>query len=224
METVQKNLPRVAVVLPVGATKLTDERLALYFSSLINAGASPFALPSTQNREVLTFMLEQSDGLLISGGIDIEPGAYGAEPDGNGVYDVEYDRHCFLVLEIALKLRMPILGICRGEQLINVACGGTLVQDIPGHRDTTHALQEVRGRVARAMGTDGVVVNSFHHQVVDQVAPGFEVVARSPEGYVEAIEHRELPYLLGVQWHPERLADSGTQVLYRDFVAQCAQS
>ncbi len=217
------NIPRIAVILPKVNPVIADWKLAAYFQALIKNGAAPFALPPTMNDEVLSFMLSQADGLLISGGIDIEPSNYGMEPEDGAVYDPDYDRHCFQTFRLAMQTKMPILGICRGEQLINVACGGTLIQDVPKHRDTTHPLQDISGRVAQAMGTGDVTVNSFHHQVVDRLAPDFTVTARSQEGYVEAIEHTGHPYLVGVQWHPERMSDSGTERFFCGFIKACAE-
>ncbi len=216
-------MPKIAVVLPKGMTKITDWRLDAYFMPLIKAGAFPFALPESQNRELISFQLSQADGLLITGGIDVHPSNYGAEPEENGVYDTDYDKHCFLVLECAMARKMPVLGICRGEQLLNVGCGGSLVIDIPSHKGGVfHALKEVSGKIAEAMGTENITVNSFHHQIIDRVAPDFRVAARSPEGYVEAIEHETLPFVVGVQWHPERLSDPRTEKLFDEFVKQCA--
>lgn len=214
-----KKLPLIAVILPKGRNSIPDKYLSMYFEAVIHAGGLPFALPMTKNQEVLEFMLSEADGLLITGGMDFDSSRYGVNYPC--IYDFDYDEHSFLTFNSAMKFKLPILGICRGEQLMNVALGGTLIPDVPNHLRTTHKITNLSGKVAEAIGDTEFTVNSFHHQVVDKVAPGFAVTARSMEGFVEAIEHQSLPYLVGVQWHPERQYDLHMNNLFRGFIAAC---
>jgi putative glutamine amidotransferase len=161
--------------------------------------------------------LDLIDGLLLAGGSDIDPGSYGAvpHPETRGTWP-ERDRFELGLTHAALELDMPVLGVCRGMQLLNVACGGTLVQHLPdlvGHDDHRHTPgafgdHEVRLQdgtlAARAVGAERALVKSHHHQGVDELGEGLGAVGWS--GGDDAIEAVELPgrtYALGVLWHPE---------------------
>jgi putative glutamine amidotransferase len=182
------------------------------------------------------------DGLLLTGGSDVDPARYGEAPHST-VVDVEPDRDAFemaLVTEARAR-HLPILAICRGVQLLNVACGGTLVQDIPSqvHGALPHHLSppahqsydiahEIwidkdtllsRLMLDRLGGADTCDVNSRHHQAVKTTAPGFQVSATAPDGVVEAIEDPAVPFCLGVQWHPENFWRTGEfRSLFEGFV------
>jgi putative glutamine amidotransferase len=187
-------------------------------------------------------ILEPFDGLMLVGGGDVDPARYGAEPDAEHTYGVEADRDR---LEIDLLLAadrrgMPTLAICRGMQIMNVAFGGTLRQhlpDVPGMLEhgvpiadtiSTHDVTPVRGSRLSATTKSGVLVcSSHHHQGVDRLGDGLVATGGSPDGLVEAIERRqndpddvELPWVLGVQWHPEDTAarDPAQQALFDGFV------
>lgn len=223
----QKNAekrPRVAVTLPSGRISYNGWRVALYFKALIRGGALPFALPLTRDEALLRFLLSDADGLLITGGIDIDPSFYGASPDPSVAYDPDLDRIGFFLCHTAIEMGMPVFGICRGMQIMNVVSGGTLHLDIPGHKDgVTHPLKELSGALGRILGTSGVVVNSFHHQAVDRIGSSYRVTAVSPDGFIEGIENPDRPFLVGVQWHPERLNDPGTLALFEAFTRNCLQ-
>ena len=164
---------------------------------------------------------EGCDALLLPGGGDIDPSRYGQENRGSVGIDPERDALELQALETALRLGLPVLGICRGCQLLNVALGGTLHQDIPGHRalsedlDRLHPSRTVDPMLTALYGEE-FIINSAHHQAVDRPGEGFRPVQWAPDGTVEAIRHETLP-LFGVQWHPERLRDptDGWKLLQR---------
>ena len=170
------------------------------------------------------FVLYTCQGLLLTGGEDVNPAYYGKSNELSKCEEINHYRD---TLEMALisrarLLRMPVFGICRGEQILNVALGGSLLTDIPadvgnavihrcppGSPDCLHAVViERNSELYRLTSIDKGIVNSFHHQAIDRVAPGYKVTAHSENGVAESIE-REDPegksFIMGVQWHPERL-------------------
>jgi len=168
--------------------------------------------------------------LLLSGGSDLHPSYYGEEAVPElGVTIPERDAFEMSLVEQALRSGIPMLGICRGMQILNVALGGTLFQDLPsqmehsvllGHRqetpkwEPTHEVEVDGGsQVAEIMGTDELKVNSYHHQAVKDLASGLLAVAHAPDGVVEAVEWRDLSqrWLVGVQWHAEAMRDVGPE-------------
>lgn len=194
--------------------------------------------PSMSVRDALAGV----DGLLLTGGSDVDPARYG-EAVHPAVVDIEPERDAFEValVQEARTRRLPILAICRGIQLLNVACGGTLVQDIrsqsagasdhllalPAHKafDMAHEIWIDKDTLlARLMndrlnGADTCDVNSRHHQAIKTLAPGFRVSATAPDGVIEAIEDPSGPFCLGVQWHPENFWRTGEfRSLFEGFV------
>ncbi len=176
------------------------------------------------------------DALVLGGGADVDPARYGREPLGNGTLEVdaERDRIDFELFDLARRRGAPVLGICRGLQVVNVALGGTLVQDIPTERpsDVVHERKKDKLRrdhavavepgtwLAELSGGEEVLVNSRHHQAIEAVAPGLAVSGTSPDGLAEAVEAVEAeagPWLVAVQWHPENLAPAGDPVSRRLF-------
>ncbi len=184
-----------------------------YLQAIERAGAVPVVLPPCVSD--LEALIVRLDGICLSGGPDLDPGAYGARErhEELGPTEPSLDRFELDLARAALERGIPILGICRGSQALNVACGGTLHQHLPGHRQTqpgpipTHEVEVFAGtRLAALLGPGTLAVNSFHHQAVDVLGDGLRVAARAADGTVEAIE---LPhgFALGVQWHAETLAD-----------------
>jgi len=180
-----------------------------YMRTLDAAGAIPVVLPPIGDAEEY---LDRLDGICLSGGPDLDPAAYGATErhEELGPTEPSLDAFELALLEGALERGMPILAICRGMQALNVACGGTLYQHVPGHRQTdpgTTTTQEVelvqRSRLARIMRAKTIAVNSFHHQAIDRVGRGLRVVARAADGTVEGVEGAG--FVVGVQWHAETL-------------------
>jgi putative glutamine amidotransferase len=181
-----------------------------YMRTLDAAGAMPVVLPPVGDPEQL---LDRLDGICLSGGPDVDPAAYGARERHVqlGPTEPSLDAFELRLAGAALERGIPILAVCRGAQALNVACGGTLHQHIPGHRQTepageaTHGVSvAARSRLARIMRARTLAVNSFHHQAVDRLGAGLRITATAPDGTVEAIEGAG--FVIGVQWHAETLA------------------
>jgi putative glutamine amidotransferase len=194
--------------------------------SLRDCGAVPVVLPAVDaGNGAIDSYLKRLDALLLPGGADIPPAEYGARPHPT-VKPLDDDRYAF---EKALgkawieRTDKPLLGICLGGQWINVLCGGSLVQDIPSqlgsnHRGVTHPVTiKPESRLAAILGARKLEVNSSHHQAVLRLGKGLRAVAHSPDGVIEAIETTHPKrFLLGVQWHPERLV--ATDPLQRKLI------
>ena len=191
--------------------------MAKYVAALSNQGATVVIIPPGGSADVV----RRLDGLMIPGGGDISPGRYGARkhPRTAGVFE-ERDDLEVKCLECALELGKPVLGICRGQQMINVVLGGTLHQHLPAH-PASHMIQIARQTLLhRAVGADRLEVHSGHHQAVDRLGDGLLVSAVSDEGLVEAMESRD-GLILSVQWHPEESIESSASAgLFRLFVAK----
>jgi putative glutamine amidotransferase len=221
------------------------------------AGGLPLTLPRVGNGH-LGEVLEVCDGILLGGGRDIEPNRYGQEPHEKlAPTDPHRDEFELELVELALDRRLPILGMCRGIQILNVALGGTLVQDVslvddwsdhptdPGwelwrevQRASLAGEEEVpehpRHRIAiepgsllhEALGETEIEVDSFHHQALDRIAPGLRVVARAPDGVVEAVELDGDAYVLAVQWElqEEWRVDRRFLEPFRRFVNAAAEN
>ncbi len=191
-----------------------------YTDAVRFAGGIPVLLTPGElyTEQLITFL----DGLILSGGGDIEPHLYRGNMHPM-VYNVDEERDVFelKLSKLALTLELPMLGICRGLQVLNVATGGDLVTHVPDRfgtdilhrledprRPTKHAVQVVaQSRLAQAMGATTIHVPSWHHQSVQAVPHGWQIVAYAPDGVIEAIEHEHHPWAIAVQWHPEMSAD-----------------
>lgn len=207
-----------------------------YPRSIAAAGATPILLAPGGDLAVIADQLDLVDAVVLSGGSDVAPLHYGQEPRrGCGMPNPSRDAYELELLRLADERQLPVFGICRGMQILNVFYGGTLHQDlaeVPGSlahsqagnpADGAHTVA-LRGFAAEAMETDTLLVNSFHHQVLDQVAPGFEVAATAPDGIVEAIERPGERLVAAVQWHPEMTSREGreSQALFRWLVGKVA--
>jgi putative glutamine amidotransferase len=220
-----------------------------YQQALLNCGAIPIALPATASQNVIAECVGHCDGVLLTGGEDVDPRLYGnglpprlrgtvtVTPDG-GARDL---RELVLIDEV-FRQRKPLLGICRGHQMLNVALGGTLVTDILAQRpralnhrrmdrrsEIVHEARLTPGSlIAKITGGHRLGVNSTHHQAVARVAGPLKVAAVSDDGIIEGLELRPgaakmLPFLLSVQFHPERLADRYPehQAIFRALTRAC---
>ena len=187
-------------------------------------------------------ILSRVDGLLLTGGEDVDPSLYGQDRiDECGASNTARDNTEIALIRAARQLRKPLLAICRGPQVLNVALGGTLYQDIPSQipdalphnpRDQRSArVHEVNvepeSMIARAVGDTRLSVNSLHHQSVRDVAPGLRVTATSPDGVVEGVESADDEWwVMGIQWHPEEMNDAPEpwdRGLFRAFADRLAQ-
>ena len=217
-------------------------RIALYanyIAALERAGLTPVLVTPGHSAEAIKQLVSLCAGLVLSGGDDIDPSQYGDDPIPQlGTVNPPRDLAECRALDAAVERDLPVLGICRGHQLINVYFGGTLCQDIP--TEMGEAASHVQGtpwgshhheatvipgsRLAEAVGREQLEINSYHHQAIRHVAPPLEVTARADDGLVEAVESREHRWVVGVQWHPERhearAADSDPNVrLFHAFAA-----
>lgn len=190
-----------------------------YYQSILKAGGTPLIIPPYDDTDALINTLDYVDGILLTGGADINPLFLGEEPvkELHGI-NPRRDRQELLLTQLAVDRQIPILGICRGIQTMNAAFGGPLYQDIHSQMagvrikhdqdlDRSYASHTVDIEkdtlLHQLFGTDTIAVNSFHHQAVKEAAPGFRVCAYAPDGVIEAIESTEYKSMLGVQWHPE---------------------
>lgn len=213
-----------------------------YYRSIELGGGIPIILPPTDNSVMLVSLLDHLDGILLSGGADLNPLYLNQDPlPGLHAINPERDGCELLLVRLATDRNIPLLGICRGVQVLAAALGGDVFQDLetclpPGTRLLKHSQDAPRhvathrvhaekdSVVASLLGTD-FAVNSFHHQAVSDPGPHLRVTARSADGIVEAIESREGRPVMGVQWHPESFTDTGDRSmlpLFRHFVEQAA--
>ena len=211
-----------------------------YVNALVRAGAAPLLSPNLVDKDLLRNLYEKLGGLLLSGGGDIDPARYGeAVHEKCGHIDSERDEAELTLTQWAVEDGKPLLAICRGIQILNVALGGSLYQDIEAqvsdplthtwypeyprkHRSHTVAVT-AETRLAQVFDLDPLPVNSLHHQALKDLAPPLTVSARASDHVVEAIELPNHPFVIGVQWHPEDLApdDTRQQGLFDYFVQAC---
>jgi putative glutamine amidotransferase len=201
---------------PLLPAALAGEEFDLHLSEYPKAVASVGGLPVELTRDADPVdMVGRLDGLVMTGGADLDPSTYGAEPDpALGEIEPSRDRWELALIRAALARRLPMLCICRGAQLLNVAMGGTLEQHLeaPGHAgwdtpraDRCHVERVAAGSRASELYGAEIVTNSLHHQAVDRVGAGLRVTAVADDGVVEAIELADHPQVFAVQWHPEML-------------------
>lgn len=220
----------------IGAEEQAWQLLAQdYLDAVWRAGAVPVLLPVDREPERALAMLDMVDGLLSSGGNDMVPANYGRRVENCGIMDPARDRMEMALIEKALREDKPVLGICRGIQVMNVAMGGTLCQDLvtdgfkvhsifASRRNIpTHQVKVAEGTLlAEITGAGDLWVNSFHHQAVGELAPGLTAAAVSEDGVVEAVTVPGKRFAMAVQWHPEMMFDSEKQqAIFRAFVGAC---
>lgn len=189
-----------------------------YIQSVRYSGGIPFILPLIRSDSLIQDYIALCDGFLFCGGNDITPLLFGQEPkNGNGRTNITLDLFQIRLMKQVLKSRKPVLSICRGMQVYNVACGGTIYQDIslqPGkhldHMQQSHSRSEVSHRIKVEHGTmlkkyigSTLLVNSYHHQAIDKPGKNLVISARASDSTIEALEMPSHPFAIGVQWHPE---------------------
>lgn len=206
------------------------------------AGGLPVLIPSTLQGDTLRTIYERLDGVLLPGGGDVDPQIYHAQQHAKTILiDRQRDESEMQMTRWAVAEKLPVLGICRGHQVFNVALGGTLIQDIPSaistdlrHDILDHEPRSLRlhhvditphSKLAQVLGTTRAVVNSLHHQSIEQIADGVQITAYAPDGIIEAVEVPEHPFALTVQWHPEDMIedDETMRRLFRAFVEAAAK-
>ncbi|MHB1533587.1 MAG: gamma-glutamyl-gamma-aminobutyrate hydrolase family protein [Acidimicrobiales bacterium] len=204
-----------------------------YVSAVRSAGGLPFGVPTLDPSDAPAVVAEL-DGLVLCGGGDLEPMTYGGAPGPQlGEVDAERDRWELALVGAADDLGVPVLGVCRGLQAINVAAGGTLVAHLPDrttqeHRvvdrdgEAVHAVDVSDGSLLHGMTGGSCAVNSLHHQAADLVGTGLRAVAFAPDGVIEALEDTRWGRTLGVQWHPELLTRQSEQAALWDWLVGAA--
>ena len=199
----------------------TTERFFInktYMEAVRLHGGIPLPLPCLDDIDQLRVCVDMCDAILLPGGIDVDPKFYGENPHQNlGTVQTDMDESAFKVLEIAFARKMPVFGICRGHQVLNVALGGSLYQDISSTYEKESMMHQQRAHTSLALhtvkvekgtmlfdifGEETVGVNTFHHQAVKALGKDLIVTAVAPDGIIEAFESKDRT-ILGVQWHPE---------------------
>ena len=215
-----------------------------YLKAIRAVGGTPLILPLDLEEEDLQQVVDTFDGFLFTGGPDIHPFYFGEETQENcGNVCLRRDRMEMALLKLVMKTGKPVLGICRGIQLLNVALGGDIYQDIPSQfpqdfpiahtQPAAYAIPSHHVSIAEGSrlfeisgGLQKLAVNSCHHQAVRRLAPGLSAGAFAPDGIIEEIEMTAYPFLMGVQWHPEYLweSDETSSRLFQAFVEACRNS
>jgi len=208
-----------------------------HIDCILQAGGLPVMLPVAAGAENAKAYIDNLDGLLIPGGEDVTPFLYGEEPVPQvKLIKREKDDFELALIREAIAQNKPVFGVCRGQQLVNVALGGTLIQDIPTqggkishHQDDTipseliHSVELTEGtHLHQLFGKTRLEVNAYHHQAVKEVAPGLRVAAKAPDGIIEAVESED-GRIFAVQWHPECLCKRYPEflALYRRLIELC---
>ena len=200
-----------------------------YVDAIQRAGGIPVVVPPNEDVDAVRATIDRCDGMVLLGGGDVDPRNYG-QTERARLFGVNPFLDTFEINAVrhALSLDMPVLAICRGHQVLNVALGGTLVQHLENfeeHRGVLHPVSVVPdSRVAAAMCTTEPLAMSYHHQAIDSPAAPLRIVATAADGTIEAVEHRDKRWVVGVQWHPEDTAheDPANQGLF-DAVVQAAR-
>lgn len=209
-------------------------------NSVVGAGAVPIVLPNLLDEENIDLLVEKMDGLLITGGNDVDPTLFGEEPHPNlGSVYPERDAFEISIIKKALDLNKPILAICRGCQVLSIAAGGDIYQDIHAQYPGTLLQHSQKAPIWHASHfvdvkkdsllfditqTEKFKVNSFHHQAVRKIPDGFDICASSSDGVIEAFESKKNSFVIGVQWHPECMTvkkDGPSLSIFDAFIDAC---
>jgi len=213
-----------------------------YMQAILNVGGMPVLLSPDMNDCAIEACVRMLDGLMLAGGGDVVPKRFGEEPIAElGETTPVRDDFELRILPLVMQNKMPVLGICRGIQVMNVALGGTLYQDLPAqyqpkgsallahqqsqpYETPSHSvLVDQTSLLYRLTGQDCLPVNSMHHQAAKHIATELRIAAKAEDGVVEALECPHFPFFLGVQWHPERLSDDASRSLFKGFADAAAE-
>ncbi|WP_010240718.1 gamma-glutamyl-gamma-aminobutyrate hydrolase family protein [Clostridium arbusti] len=199
-----------------------------YVRAVAMAGGIPYIIPIVSDESIVIEQMSNVDALILSGGYDVNPLIYGEEPRQKlGAILPERDKFDIWLLEEACKMNKPVLGICRGIQIMNAAFGGSINQDlsydencyIKHFQETSpstagHTVEILEGSKLHSILGSKITTNSFHHQTLNRIAEGFTVTAKAKDGTVEAIEKDGENFVLGIQWHPEMMSSSSQEMLH----------
>jgi len=215
---------------PIEQTNTGIEKIYInnsYINAVQKSGGTPLIIPVSTNEDNIRRQIELLDGIIISGGLDINPILYNEEPINEmGCFHPDIDEFDLISIKIGLELKKPILGICRGIQILNVALGGTLYQDISDIKGSyikhtqetkpyigTHSVKVNEDSIlSEPLGTE-LLVNSYHHQSLKDVAKGLVPIAYSKDGVIEAVQMENEKFVVGIQWHPELMVDNDEKML-----------
>ncbi|MGQ0793904.1 MAG: gamma-glutamyl-gamma-aminobutyrate hydrolase family protein [Deltaproteobacteria bacterium] len=215
-------------------TDIKDESFSMdapYSKALASVGGVCVLVPSMPDKSFLQGIVANLDGILLPGGRDMDPRLYGESPHPKlrTMHPARTESE-LIIIEEALRARIPILGVCGGMQTINVFFGGSLYQDIPSlipsplahEMGAVHEVGVEEGSLLhRITGERGFSVKSYHHQSVHALGRGLRITARSADGVVEALESADSDFILGLQWHPEREGGGVSDRIFRAFVGRC---
>lgn len=215
-----------------------------YIQAILHAGGQPIIIPFVKSAASIRQYVSLCSGFLLCGGGDISPLLFGEQPNTSvGTIDMTFDIFQIKLVRHIIKLRKPILGICRGMQIINVALCGTIYQDLShapntasfashttihhmqinqNRQDVSHSIKiKRRTKLSRILGTT-LYINSYHHQAIHKLGKGLLISAKSQDGVIEAMEHKNYPFLIGVQWHPECMLSGSNNMkkLFLSFVKE----
>lgn len=218
--------------------ELSTKMLNSYTHAIEKSGGTPILFPFAGESETIDHLVDICDGFFFTGGVDIHPNRYGEEA-GENIGEIQEHRDEFElnVFQRVIQTSKPILAICRGAQLVNVALGGTLYQDIPSEAQTKilHRQSEpkfshshdvrimINTPLYEMMKAERIKANSFHHQAIKTLGDGLEIMALAEDGIIEAVYSSGRQYIRAYQWHPERLyeTDAQNRIIFEDFIRVC---
>ena len=240
MNNKRKPIIGITTSLELNPNRLNDHKTIVsvdYSKAIINAGGIPFILPITENMEVIRDQIQHLDGLLLSGGGDPDPILYGEDClQEVGSITPERDKFELTILDEFMKTGKPIFGICRGLQIANIYFGGSLYQDVKYTGTTinhmqkwlpdlpTHDINIEKDNILFEIFGEKTRVNSFHHQMIKDLAEGLTPIAKSSDGVIEALQKKDHPFFYATQWHPEMMAVRGNdemKKIFNKFVEAC---
>lgn len=211
-----------------------------YVNAVEKSGGVPIIIPVNSNEENIRRQIELVDGIVISGGIDVNPILYKEEPTKDmGYFHPDIDEFDLIAINIGLELKKPILGICRGIQVLNVALGGSLYQDISNIKDCyvkhmqhgkkyvgTHSIRVEDDSILYDILGGELLVNSYHHQSIKDVAKELIPIAYSKDRVIEAVQMKNAKFVVGVEWHPELMVDYDHRMLnlFKRFIEACCDN